>query len=302
MKDNRIIITGANGFIGSSLMEKMLIDGYQDIIALDIKEAANKPKSIRQIIGDFSDAKLLAEILRTDDITIHLACPTIPSTSEQYLDMDIKTNILGTIKLIQAAVEKKCYKLIFFSSGGTIYGDQGREPIGEDACPQPQNLHGVMKYTIENYLRAFNKLYGLDYLIVRPSNPYGRQTETGKNQGIIDVFIDKIKKNEDLVIWGDGRIVRDYIHIDDLAECVSLLIKKNIRNETVNIGTGIGASVNELLEIIKTVSGKSLSINYEESREFDLKYNVLNIKKAEALTGWRPKINLKNGITKLWTN
>jgi UDP-glucose 4-epimerase len=296
----RFVITGASGFIGSNLITKLTEDPQNKILALDIRENQSLPENIQQIVGDFSDEKLLKSVLEKNDIIIHLACPTVPATSEKYLEIDINTNILGSIKLMQVATEKQCKQLIFFSSGGTVYGNQGKLPIDENTCPKPENLHGTMKYTIENYLRTVNKLHNLNYLIIRPSNPYGWKIKRSKNQGIIDIFINKIKNNEELTIWGDGKVVRDYIHINDLTECVAGLIEKNIINQTINIGTGIGTSINELVNIIQYISGKKLKLNNENDRGFDLKYNVLNIEKAKKLINWQPKISLEDGIAKLY--
>jgi UDP-glucose 4-epimerase len=296
----RFVITGANGFIGSNIITKLSENPQNKILSLDIRENQSLPENIERVVGDFSDEKLLKSILEKNDNIIHLACPTVPATSEKYLEIDINTNILGSIKLMQVATEKQCKQLIFFSSGGTVYGNQGKLPIDENTYPKPENLHGTMKYTIENYLRTFNKLHNLNYLIIRPSNPYGFIGERNKNQGIIDVFLKKIKNNEELTIWGKGDIIRDYIHINDLVECVSLLLKNNINNEIINIGTGVGTSINELLNLIKNISKNELNIKYLDKRSFDLKYNVLNIEKAKKLINWQPKISLKDGITKLF--
>jgi UDP-glucose 4-epimerase len=300
MNKEKIIITGASGFIGTNLVNKLLETNINNILALDIKESEHLPKEVEQVVGDFSDHNLLDTIINPGDTIIHLACPTVPATSEKYIDIDINTNILGSVKMMNTAAQKKCAKFIFFSSGGTVYGDQGESPISENTTPRPQNLHGTMKLTIENYLRTFNSLHDLNYLIIRPSNPYGWKIKRSKNQGIIDVFINKIKNNEELTIWGDGNIIRDYIHINDLVECVYGLIEKNINNETINIGTGIGTSINELINIIQDTAKKKLKINYENDRGFDLKYNVLNIEKAKKLINWQPKISLEDGIAKLY--
>jgi len=293
---NRIIITGGSGFIGSHLIEALKKNGYKNLVVID----KNKPtdKNISFIKGDFSANKILRNTIKNNDIIVHLACSTIPSTSEQNKEKDIMENVIGAVRLLENCRGKKLKNFIFLSSGGTVYGKINR-PAEETDAPQPINAHGLMKYLIEKYIEIHAQLYGLNYTIVRASNPYGRKVVGGIKQGVIDVLLKKTTDNQLIEIWGDGKVVRDYFHIDDLTALLVKIIKKPTLNQTINVGSGHGISINNLLKIIKKITGKKLKIKYLPGRGFDLPYNILNINKAKKLYGWRPKIGLEDGIKKI---
>ncbi len=298
MKKDKIIITGASGFIGTNLVDNLQNAGYNNLLSLDKKQFTNK--QVNTVIGSFFDEKILNNTIKKNDIVIHLACSTIPSSSEENRLQDISENIIGTLKLLQICAEKKVKKFIFFSSGGTVYGDHGKKTIKETEKTNPICSHGIMKLTIENYIQVYNRLHNLNYVIIRPSNPYGRIINSNKNQGIVDIFLKKAINNELLEIWGDGEIVRDYIHIDDLANFIVKVIKQDIKNEIFNIGTGIGTSVNKLIEVIQGILGKKLQTTYLEHRNFDAEYNVLNIEKAKKMLNWQPKVTINEGVAKIY--
>jgi len=293
---NRIIITGGSGFIGSHLIEALKKNGYKNLVVID----KNKPtdKNISFIKGDFSANKILRNTIKNNDIIVHLACSTIPSTSEQNKEKDIMENVIGAVRLLENCRGKKLKNFIFLSSGGTVYGNISK-PAKETDAAQPSNAHGLMKYLIEKYIEIHHRLYGLNYTIVRASNPYGRKVVGGIKQGVIDVLLKKTTDNQLIEIWGDGKVVRDYFHIDDLTALLVKIIKKPALNQTINVGSGHGISINNLLKIIKKITGKKLKIKYLPGRGFDLPYNILNINKAKKLYGWRPKIGLEDGIKKI---
>jgi len=299
MKQNRIVVTGGSGFIGSHLTAALQKNGYKNLLVLD----KNRPTDhgARFIKGDFSSSRLLRQIIKNGDIIVHLACSTIPSTSEQNKEKDLMENVIGADRLLEACREKKVKNFIFLSSGGTVYGKISR-PIKETDAAQPANAHGLMKYLIEKYIEIHAQLYGLNYAIVRASNPYGREVVGARKQGVIDIFLKKVLANEPIEIWGDGRVIRDYFHIDDLTALLLKIIKKPALNQTVNAGSGQGISLNQLLKLINKITGKRLKVKYLPERNFDLPYNVLNINKAKSLLNWRPKIKIEKGIKKIYNH
>jgi len=293
---NRIIITGGAGFIGSHLTAALRKNGYKNLLVIDKNHPADR--GVRFIKGDFSNSRLLHQIIKNGDIIVHLACSTIPSTSEQNKEKDIMENVIGAVRLLENCRGKKLKNFIFLSSGGTVYGNISK-PAKETDAAQPSNAHGLMKYLIEKYIEIHAQLYGLNYTIIRASNPYGRKVVGGIKQGVIDVLLKKTTDNQLIEIWGDGKVVRDYFHIDDLTALLVKIIKKPTLNQTINVGSGHGISINNLLKIIKKITGKKLKIKYLPGRGFDLPYNILNINKAKKLYGWRPKIGLEDGIKKI---
>lgn len=296
-KQKRIVITGGSGFIGTELIKKLKRDNYHNLIVID-KHPSHL--EVDTAVGDFSDTEFLRNHLRKGDTVIHLACTTIPSTSENDKARDVQENVLGTLRLLDACRDSEVDKIVFISSGGTVYGDHGEIALTESHPKKPISAHGTMKLAIENYLKVYNHLHGLKYVILRVSNPYGRSIETAKKQGIIDIFLRKALNDEPIEIWGDGQTVRDYIHIEDLADLIEQVIGNDIANETFNAGTSQGTSINDLLGIIERIAGKKLDVRYLNNRSFDIRHNVLDISKAKNELGWEPKTNIQDGVKKVY--
>lgn len=296
MERKRIILIGGFGFIGMNLINK-LIKNY-DLIVLDLKNGIND-KKIQWIKGDFRDKELLRSVISQRDIIVHLACTTIPSSSEQDIKKDIIENVFGILDLLEVCVEKKVCRLIFFSSGGTVYGELKGGAFKEDDTVNPINAHGIMKLTNEKYIKLFSRR-GLEYVIVRPSNPYGRMLNLDKPQGIIDVLLKKLVSGDSIEIWGDGEIIRDYIYIDDFIDLIVKIIESKVSNEIINAGTGIGYSINQLIEIMKKIINKDIKIQYLNRRNFDVSANILDIRKAKEIYNWEPRLSLTEGITEIY--
>ncbi len=294
MKKNRIIITGGSGFIGQFLVRGLKDAGWQKIIIIDRKQPQFCPYQFYQ--GNFSNQNFLRNIINKGDIIIHLACTTVPATSELNKEKDVKDNVIGALRLLSVGVEKGIKLFVFPSSGGTVYGDVGRRPAKETDCANPINSHGVMKLAIENYIKVFHKIYGLDFLIVRAGNPYGGNPDWRRKQGVIDIFLKKVIAGQPLEIWGDGRVVRDYIYINDFIDFFITALNQKAKNEIFNVASGQGHSLNDILRIIKQVTKREFSPKYRPKRNFDLAYNVLDISKARRLLGWRPRFCLKKGV------
>lgn len=303
-KNNRIIITGGSGFIGISLLIKFQQINFNNILVIDKHEP--RIKWGQYVIGDFGDHELLEKTIKENDILIHLACSTVPATSELDKVKDVNENILNSLPLLDICSRKHIKKFIFLSSGGTVYGDHGNSILKETTETNPINSHGIMKLAIEKYINLFSRLYDLKYIILRVANPYGWPVLMNtkfvrvKTQGVIDIFLRKAINNERLKIWGDGKIVRDYIHIDDLIEFIIKVIASPVENEIFNVGTGAGAEINDIVKIIKKIVGKKLDVIYLPERNFDVSYNILDIKKSREIIGWQPRIGIEEGIGKIY--
>jgi len=177
-------------------------------------------------------------------------------------------------------VKYNCKNIIFLSSGGTVYGHpDNMSKKKESDSKNPISSYGIIKLTIEKYLYLFNYLYGLNYLILRASNPFGEYHNNLK-QGLIDVILKKVLNREIVEIWGDGTVVRDYIYIKDLVKIIVDLIEKEIQNEIINIGSGRGYSINNIIKIIQNEIG-NFHLEYKDARQVDIPYIVLNINKLE---------------------
>jgi UDP-glucose 4-epimerase len=199
-------------------------------------------------IGDFFDTDFLNETLKGINIVVHLLSTSIPGTSNDDCVKDIETNLIGSVKLLESMKRNDCKKIIFISSGGTVYGNPIIVPTPEDTELRPICSYGITKVAIENYIYMFHKLYDLEYLIFRVSNLYGARQNNERQQGIINTLLNKISNNEEITIWGNGNIIRDYIYVEDFCNLIQKAITLKISG-TFNAGSGIGISVNEIIKI-----------------------------------------------------
>ncbi len=280
----KILILGGFGFVGTNLIEELLKRGNYEIIVFEAKEVIiQNPRILNNIkiyYGDFHNENDYEVIFKENEIdnVIHLIGTTIPSLSNENIIYDIQSNLINSVKLLNMMNKYNIKNIVFPSSGGTVYGILKKEHKESDPTA-PICSYGIMKLMIEKYLYLFNYLYGINFLIIRPSNPFG---EYHKNlrQGLINVVLKKIQNGETVEIWGDGSVVRDFIYIKDLVMIIVDLIEKKIRNEVINIGSGKGHSINEILSIIREEIG-NFSLKFIEGRKVDVPHSVLNIDKLK---------------------
>ena len=297
----RVLITGGNGFIGSHLVDRALEKGWK-VRVCDIVEEKfrNRKKGVDYLLSDFQTEGAQREMLADVDVIFHLACTTIPQTSNENLIYDIEFNLMGTVRLLQRCVEAKVRKFVFLSSGGTVYGIPRELPIKESHPANPICSYGIHKLAIEKYLGMFNRLYGLDYVVLRPSNPYGERQDFQNKQGAVSVFLSNIAHNEPITIWGDGEIVRDYFHVEDLVQACVDAATTDVQRRILNIGSGTGISLNELVSRIEAVLKVRAKVNRKAARPFDVPELRLDISEAKQALLWEPKVSLDEGILRTW--
>lgn len=297
-KNQRVVITGGNGFIGSFLANRLVVTGNK-IEILSNKTGNIAPGANFHYCNILNDVEIMDEVIQKGDVVVHLACSTIPAISEKNRSTDLTENVAGSIKLLEICVKKKIKKIIFASSGGTVYGNNSKRNHKEDDVLMPLNSYGAIKVAIENYIQVFNHLYGLPFIILRISNPYGRTNlPSTKMIGAVDVFLRNAIENKEIVIWGDGKNVRDYIFIDDLIDFMMKSIEQEEMSGIYNVGTGIGVNLIDLVTIIRKITNRKIRVRYEESRAVDVKRNVLDIRKASDFD-WYPKYSLEEGIKQI---
>jgi UDP-glucose 4-epimerase len=296
------LVLGGNGFIGSHLVDLLLREG-QGVRVFDRADDSfrSRPPQVEYICGDLGNQGLIRAALTDVDVVFHLISTTIPGTSNADPAFDVQSNVVDTIRLLEECVAARLKRFVFISSGGTIYGIPRTVPIPESHPLDPVCSYGVTKLAIEKYLALFGYLYGLEYVILRPSNAYGeRQNPFGK-QGVVGVFLGKIVRHEPIVVWGDGSVTRDFIYAGDLAVALyQAAIYDGLEERVFNVGSGIGVSVNEVLEGLSAVTGHNLDVRYTEARRFDVPVNVLDISLAEECLGWAPATDLADGLSRTW--
>lgn len=299
-KIKNILIIGGNGFIGSHLTDLFLQMNLSVRILDKYPEKYRDPLPLVDYrLGEFLDEKILEDALDDQDIVINLANTTVPANSNNNCECDIQNNLISSVKLLDLMIRKKCSKIIFLSSGGAVYGNPVISPTSENSILQPISSYGIIKAAIEHYIGMYRKLYGLKYLILRPSNLYGPRQGCSGVQGLINTVFDCISKKRKVTIWGDGKAVKDYMYIDDLLEFFRVAFEKDAEG-TFNVGSSMGYSVNEIMKIISEITGSSPEITHKPARPFDVERIVLDVKKAKTQLGWSSATTIENGIFDLW--
>jgi UDP-glucose 4-epimerase len=231
-------------------------------------------------------------------VLFHLASSTIPSTSNENPAFDIESNLVTSIRLIETAKQEGVSKIIFISSGGTVYGIPEYIPVSESHPHNPICSYGICKLATEKYLKMYKHIGGADYEIFRLSNPYGPYQNPFSPQGVIPVFIRKILLNEKITIWGDGEVIRDFIFIDDVIDIFVRSLENGNVNKVYNLGSGIGKSINSVLQSISELSGKNPNVYYAPSRSIDVPENVLDISAITNEYEWKPKVTFEDGLAR----
>jgi len=301
-KSLNCLVLGAAGFIGQHLCRTLVLQGYQ-VRGFDRSPVKGVAwPAIDGVVwqsGDFSQQEDLYLALADIDIVFHLISTTIPKTSNEQPSIDLQQNVAATLGLLDQLVRLPALpRLIFISSGGTVYGIPCSIPINEGHATNPLCAYGVGKLAIEKYIALYHHLYGLDYLILRLANPYGEQQLTSRGQGVIPVFLSKALRGEPLEIWGDGHVIRDYLYIDDLCRALLLAADYAGAQRIFNIGSGQGFSLNDLIEMMRTLLKKDILCRYLPGRACDVPVNVLDVTLARQHLGWQPTISLEAGLAR----
>ncbi len=301
-----ILLIGGSGFIGSNLAETFVNVGFE-VIVLDREEGNySNLDSIKDKVkvykGHYSDTELLEEIFTLNNVTIviNLVTTVLPNTSLENLDTSIHENITSNIILFKVMKKHKINKYVYFSSGGTVYGNNGKSVNSELDLTRPINYYGWIKTTVENLIMVENNLNNLDYMIVRPSNPYGKYQNIYGNQGLIAVLFGKVITDNPIEIWGHGETIRDYIYIEDLTNHILELIQSDSWNDIYNIGSGEGYSINEIISKIEKTTKKNIKIIYKEKRNVDIDKNILNVEKINKVVKNNKIHSLDDGLRKTW--
>jgi UDP-glucose 4-epimerase len=301
----KALITGGNGFIGTHLVDLLLENGHE-VRVLDrypsrFREAL---PNVEYLVGDLGNHGEMENAVKDVDWVFHLAYTTLPQTSNDDPVYDIRSNVVDTVQLLTECSKAKVKKVIFISSGGTVYGIPQTTPIKENHPNEPICSYGITKLTIEKYLNLFHEIHGLEYVVARLSNPYGELQNPNAKQGAIGVFLGHAARGETITIWGDGEVVRDYLYIRDTVEALlaaALYQPENKKSPRVfNISSGIGRSLNDLIAAIKQVAGPEVKVEYTPARAVDVPANVLDNALARQHLDWEPQVGLTEGIEKSW--
>jgi len=248
--------------------------------------------------GDFASREHLARALDGCEVAFHLVSTTRPEDSNENPFYDVETNLLGTLRLLEVARSCGTMKIVFASSGGTVYGVPQRIPIPETHLTDPLCSYAIGKLAIEKYLHLYFHLHGLEYQVLRIANPYGEGQSPFRKQGAIAVFTYQAVRDEMIQIWGDGEVVRDYLYAGDVAEAMVRAATYHGAHRVLNIGAGRGHSLRGLLNRLEALLGRSVRREYLPGRPFDTPVNVLDISLARSELGWSPHTTLETGLAR----
>ncbi len=292
----KIVLVGGAGFIGRNLAKELTEHGKEVRIADRAWTDGSVDAEFAEC--DFISGEGIPAALENAEAVVHLASTTIPKSSNDDPLFDIRTNLEGSISLLDSALRAGVSRFIYVSSGGTVYGPVVKMPIREDHPTNPICSYGIVKLAVEKYVRLYSSLYGLRGCSVRPSNPYGPFQKPDTGQGAIAAFCSKAIKGEPIEVWGDGKVTRDFVYIQDVVRAILLTIEDPSIEGEINIGSGKSAS---LLEVIKTIEdklGRSIDVVFKDARHFDVHDTRLDISRARRELGWEPVIGLGDGISK----
>jgi UDP-glucose 4-epimerase len=286
-----VCVLGASGFIGSNLCSA-LVREFHIVRGFGRRPAPASLASIEWHQGDLADSEAVTRVVRGCGVVFHLVCSTVPGSSDPVFDN--RTNVVPTIKLLEICRQVGVRRIIFISSGGTVYGPASEVPIREDAPTNPICPYGIGKLACEKYLLLYRRLHGVDARILRVSNVYG-PFQTATQQGIVGIFLRQALENKPIEIWGGGKSIRDYLYIDDLIRAFILAAQRPEWPSILNIGSGKGLSTLEVADSIEALLGRSLRRIERPGRASDVSVNVLDIGAAARL-GWAPHTDFASGL------
>ncbi len=297
-----ILLLGGAGFIGTNLLIQLSGNPLNRITVVDressffthIEELGLS--NVKTVVSKLSADENYDALLVNQDVVYHLISTSMPTNSNQRIPEELKANVLLSATILEACARQKVGKVAFISSGGTVYGKESSCPLSEETPTNPISSYGVQKITIEKLLYLYNYMYGLDYRIIRLANPYGPYQRPNGVLGAVTTFTWKAIHGEQIEVYGDGSVVRDFIFIDDAIRGILNIVDGNTREHVFNLGSGRGTSIRQVLETIEKVLNVKLNVKYSKARLVDVPVNYLDISRYEAAFGPLRPVQLAEGI------
>jgi UDP-glucose 4-epimerase len=302
----RTLVTGAAGFIGSTLVDRLLTDGHTVVGVDDLSSGRSENIVAAERHDDFVFAK--ADIVSADliglladtrpEVIFHLAAQISVRHSVDDPQFDAAVNVVGTVRLAEAARRAGVRKIVHTSSGGSIYGTPPSYPTTEEVPTDPTSPYAASKVAGEVYLNTFRNLYGLECSHVAPANVYGPRQDPHGEAGVVAIFSQALLAGRPTKIFGDGTDTRDYVFVDDVVDAFVKAAGEAGGGQRFNIGTGVETSVRQLHTAIASALGAPDEPEFHPPRLGDLKRSCLDISRAESVLGWRPNVKLDDGVAR----
>lgn len=298
MNATRTLIIGGAGFTGRALTRRLLELGHQVHVlvrgtVLDISGAIVHT-------GGLENLETIRHLLPQCQTVVHVASATTPGISARSPVLESDLNLSPTLRFLELLQEHGHIHFIYVSSGGTVYGNPGADLVPEDAPLQPLSYYGAGKVAMETFLRCFGRSFAGRISILRPSNLYGPGQPYYVGFGVIRTMLQHVLDGTTMAIWGDGNLVRDFLHIDDLLDACLRLVQRPEAAGVYNVGAGVGHSLNDLHRVVESVCGRPLHVRHEAQRGIDVQRIVLDTSRIRSQLGWAPQIELEHGIRDTW--
>lgn len=295
----KALVIGANGFIGSHLVDALVADGH-DVSAFDRFSGGAEPTyssdGVTLLRGEFLSRTDIDSAVRGKDLVFHFLSTTSPATAEADPTLDIRTNVAQTVELLESSAQAGVGHFYFASTGGAIYGPQGKASYSENDRALPVSPYGIGKLTIEHYLHYFRTMHGLDSTSFRISNPYGTRQRPHKKQGLIPIALRQVVAGESVVRLGDGSMVRDYIYVADAVRMITKVVGVEREFDLYNIGSGTGYSINDVFDSIRRVTGLDFGIDDRPAPPTFVDRVVLDVERYSEEFGAPSVVALDDGV------
>jgi UDP-glucose 4-epimerase len=300
----RALVTGAAGFIGSTLVDRLLVDGHTVVGIDDLSsgrianlEGACASNRFELVAADVVDADLIGLLAQiAPEVVYHLAAQIDVRRSVADPEFDATVNVVGTVRLAEAARRAGVRKVVHTSSGGSVYGVPSDYPTGETAPTDPASPYAASKVAGEIYLNTFRHLYGMDCSHVAPSNVYGPRQDPHGEAGVVAIFINALLAGEPTTVFGEGGNTRDYVYVGDVVDAFVRASGTAGAGQRFNIGTGVETSDRALHTAVAAAVGAPDEPRFAPPRLGDLARSCLDVRKAEMVLGWRPRVRLDEGL------
>jgi UDP-glucose 4-epimerase len=300
------LILGGTGFIGRHVALLLALQGNRVTIVSRSPlpfDFPSVPGPVRHEIVELASTnwdKLVSEA----DVVHHYAWSSIPSSANANPAGDLMANAIITFGLLDALKRRGNGRVVFASSGGTVYGKLTAIPVKEDHPQVPITAYGAGKATAELYFNLYRHMHGLDCRIARIANPFGAGQDLSRGLGAVTTFLHKALTDQTITIWGDGAVIRDYIHISDVASCLALIATapQNAADFIFNVGSGFGISLNQIVAELQARLRRPLKVVRTSSRSFDVPVSVLDIERARRVLGWFPQLSFSNGMDRTFAD
>ena len=295
----RVLVTGGAGFIGSHLADRLVADGHDVVVVDDLSTGRREQVdgSCRFVELDITSPELLPLVEEVaPEVVLHLAAQMDVRKSVADPLHDTRTNVLGTVNVVTAASRSGVRKVVFASSGGTVYGEPESLPVTEDAPLRPASPYGAAKAAGETYVAAFGRLHGVAWTNLRLGNVYGPRQDPHGEAGVVAIFGTAMLQGRQTLVFGDGSSSRDYVHVDDVVEAFVQCLDGRTDGGTFNVGTGRSTTVRELHTLMAKACGAADAPEHREPRLGELQHIALDPSALREVTGWEPTADLEEGL------